>query len=198
MARLDEIVDLVASWYGDSRMVGALDRGAAAALIDHHGWTPARAAFVAEWIETNPRGRFWAGKIVTLPDVLKNVATLTEQSGADEQAAARPGWQAYEQHEDPAGGEVAQAVEQTFAQKVADVQRPWAELIEEAEQLGLRGPKLFAWVMAERARRTGQQPPSAGAMLRGQGIGRTLPKSAPCEDAPRQHVSAEGDDDARD
>lgn len=180
MATQDDVTDLISCWYGDKRFGTPMDRGAAASLIDHHGWTPARAALVAQWIEDNPRGRFWADKTKNIPDVLRNVVSLTEQSGAEQEAAPRqppiersPEEEAHLTH-----------IGTTSAQLKAETEAPWIALLDEAKAKGLRGPKMFDWVMSERAKRTGR-PRSDYPTSRE--MARDLAKPAPYADPSPKH-----------
>lgn len=170
---------VMAAFYGENRKWTTNERAAARELVEAERWTPARAAFVAEWLEKDP---FWRGKIRMLPDVLRNVDQITAQSGAKGQApdGKRQAWQAYERYDDPRGPEVEKHIEQTLAEKREAVQRPWLELIDEAQALGLRGPAIFDWVMDQRAKRTGRPRSDYPTSRTFKGVAaKPLPRSEP-------------------
>lgn len=165
MPDVNEVDELLAAFYGRRRDWSIAERSAANTLIQHHGWSAARAAFVAEWLEGDPNGRFWRAALSDkdgICTVLRSIAKILEASGANAHVGHRQGWQAYGEYADPAGAEPKEIAERTFAQKVAAVEEPWKDLIEEAHALGLTGPAMSRWVFAERARRTGQPPIETG------------------------------------
>lgn len=189
------VTDLLASFYGERRTWSLPERAASKALIDHHGWTPARASYVADWLETAPEGRFWR-QALTARDgicaVLRNVELITEKSNADKHAAPWPA-QAYTPQ--PKTAEDMELLEQlaaTNADKRAAAYAPWQELVDEAQSNGLKGAALFDWVMDQRAERTGR-PRADYPTSR-----RFVPaaKPAPSVDAPRHwqesHEAREG------
>ncbi len=156
--------DVLGSFYGKTRVWSAPERAAAQALVEHHGWTAARASFIAEWLDASD---FWRGKLTSIADVMRNVQAITEQSGAAKQTADRPGWEGYQPYQDPTPPEMADEKEEllaTLEQKRAAVRAPWEDLVEEAQALGLKGVQMSRWVFAERERRTGR-PSVATKML---------------------------------
>lgn len=151
--------DLLASFYGSRRAWTPGEIAAAKALIQHHGWTGARATFIAEWIDENIEGRFWRHLLSSkdgIVGVLKAIATITEKSGAAQAAAPWPPEAYAPQPRSDEDEAQAQALARTTADKIAAVQKPWGDLIDEARSKGLRGAAMFDWVMDQRAQRTGR------------------------------------------
>lgn len=153
--------EICASFYGGQPRPWTIDElRAAGALEREKGWTPARAWFIATWIEKDEDGKPWRGHLTAVNGIAKVHASIDhiEERAQPESCCPKYGTPPSTPEQDAGHDECAR----TRLQLVADAQRPFLELIEEAQRRGIPGPKLFEFVMGERSKVTGARPAGLG------------------------------------
>lgn len=159
----DTIDSILGSFYGVRRAWTTAEETAAAAL-DGMGWTPARAAFIADWIENSRDGAAWRHNLAKrdgIVGVWKSVEAIEARCGA-EQAAPRPP----PREADPAFDAHWEQAKPNLCAKVLAVQAPWigpGGLWEESAHVRVAGPggvlrplsspERSRWCAIERGRR---------------------------------------------
>lgn len=156
------VEDLLGSFYGTMRPWTTIERATAKALIDHHGWSPSRAVYIADWIEASPDGHFWRSALTErdgIVKVLKSIAMITAKSGAVKAAPSRSTWDQERAYVDTVPEEQRALRDSQLGPArevhIEEQQRDWGQLIDEAHERGLKGPAMARWVFDERERRTG-------------------------------------------
>lgn len=183
--------------YGEPVLQASGDESAAARrVMSIPGMTVDTVRLMMLIVGSSPR--YWAPMFETacargwgVRQFEKQLAGLRLALSRDPSAPGnRAGEEAYhEKPKTPEDVEILGRLEKTRAQLVAETQGPWLELIDEAKALGLRGPRLFDWVMTQRSERTGRPRSDYPSSQR------IVPPAKPSPDAnePRTHWTESAD-----
>lgn len=143
-------LDILGSFYGSTRAWTA-NEIITAKRLEARGWIPARASYIATWLEDSRDGAHWrhfTSQKDGICAIEKAIDAIEARCGAEQHAPRAP-----KAEPDPAFDAHWDATCRSFAQLEAEVHAPWEALWAEAEAAGLKGHQAAEFCRLERGRR---------------------------------------------
>ena len=123
---------------------------AAKAILRQPDMSVERVSKIMAWVTADP---FWSPVVQSVCKLEFHLAAILEKIAKDPHADVTRPYDAPKPEPEPEEVQFKEERALSRDEKIAEVQRPWLELIAEAQARGLRGIEIPRWVSAERGRR---------------------------------------------